>query len=122
MSVDIKHVGIPGSTTVKALSEQCKKNEDGDVLANFTELVNFEPQEIPIRANKVFVYEFDFAAPASKYLDGTMCWVKSAFMPEPGKRYRAHFSLSNNSCRILLTETGLEGSSVPVKTFTPSCR
>ena len=125
MAVNIQRFGTTGYTTVKALTEQCKKNEDGEVLGRFTQFVNFEPhkpQEVLIRANSVFVYEFDYVAPGDQYLEGAMCWVKSAFTPEAGKKYRAEFTFGNNSCRSLLTELTAKGTSIPVKTNTPICR
>ncbi len=122
MSVNIDRVGTPGYTTVKALSEQCKKNEDGDVLGNFMQLVNFEPQEVQIRANKKFVYEFDYSAPSSQYLEGALCWVRSGFIPESGKKYHAQFTFRKNSCQTTLSEMTSNESKIFVKTFKPDCR
>jgi hypothetical protein len=125
MAVNIERFGTTGYTTVKALTEQCKKNEDGEVLGGFTQFVNYEPnkpQEVTIRANSVFVYEFDYVAPGTQYLQGAMCWVKSAFTPEAGKKYRAEFTFSKNSCQSLLTELTPNGATIPVKTNTPICR
>lgn len=122
MSVNVDRVGTPGHTTVKALSEQCKKNEDGDVLGNFMQLVNFEQQEVQIKANKAFVYEFDYSAPSSQYLEGAMCWVRSGFIPESGKKYHADFTFRKNSCQTTLSEVTASGSKISAKTFKPECR
>ena len=127
MDVNIQRFGSGslGITTVKALSEKCKKHDDGENLGSFTQFVSYEshkPQEVFIRASSAFVYEFSYVNPATQYLEGATCWVRSAFTPEAGKKYRAEFTFDQNSCQTTLFEMTPSGSKISVNTFRPDCR
>ena len=127
MTVNIQRFGSGslGFTTVKALSKKCKKNDDGEDLGRFTQFVDYEPhkpQEVVIRAGSEFVYEFSYVNPATQYLEGATCWVRSAFIPEAGKKYFAEFTFDQNSCQATLSEMTQSGSKIFVNTLKADCR
>lgn len=108
----------PSSATVtaKAFEHGCKKSKDGDVLASFWVASNQTAQEVTIRAGKIFIYTIDFEAQPTKYLAGSRCSISTAFLPEAGVRYQAHFSALENNCRSRLMERfSKDGTSIEMR-------
>jgi hypothetical protein len=86
-------------------NDKCETNKLGTRLAVFTTIAKGDPhdgKEIPIVADKEFVYSFAYQQGVGGLTPVNACMVTEAFRPEPGEKYRAHFRYLGRTCDAVL--------------------